>query len=609
MAVAALTGTCLVSVQPVGALPLALQKSNNPAPVFVEPPPLPELIAATPIAVETPVTAAVPIAVPVQPVVQDGPPPLQDPLPQVLPLAPQVKGPRPKSNPDVLAPAATKLLPGLERLAAPASLALPTKPDQVVIRELRPLGLSEVENLVEVNNPDLKAAASVVDQAKSTLRAAISSWYPNISLSAQNFPALINQESYSSRPDGSFFADGLNQSRQLGAQGNVAISWALINPQRVPEIAAARDRYEKAKNQYLIALRDIRLNAAKTYFDLQLSDDQVRIGQESVRASLVSLRDARARFQAGVATKLEVLEAETQLARDQQLLNGGLASQAIARRALASLLNLPQNITPTAKDPLRALGVWTPSLQESIVAAYAFREELDNILLDISASNSDANFAKGRVQPFLNILDTFGLQRYQGVLDTSTFGTINTTNMDGYQYQVNNSVGLGLTWNLFDGGRANADARRLKQQAQQNTYQFASQRDTIRLQVESGFYQLLQNNRNIQTTSRQVISARESLRLARLRFQAGVTTQREVVDNQRDLTQAEVAYATALRDYNVQLATIRRQTGLDQIVTCQPRSLPSTKPDNGINVPVAPEPLLPACLAAFKSASGGPLAP
>jgi OMF family outer membrane factor len=106
-----------------------------------------------------------------------------------------------------------------------------------------------------------------------------------------------------------------------------------------------------------------------------------------------------------------------------------------------------------------------------------------------------------------------------------------------------------------------------------------------------------------------VISARESLRLARLRFQAGVTTQREVVDNQRDLTQAEVAYSSALADYNRQLAEIRRRTGLDQIVTCQPRNLPSTMPDSGITVPVPPEPLLPACLAAFKSAAGGPMAP
>ena len=47
------------------------------------------------------------------------------------------------------------------------------------------------------------------------------------------------------------------------------------------------------------------------------ADAGVRIGQDSVKASLVSYRDARARFNAGVNTKLDVLEAETQLARDR----------------------------------------------------------------------------------------------------------------------------------------------------------------------------------------------------------------------------------------------------------------------------------------------------
>ena len=59
----------------------------------------------------------------------------------------------------------------------------------------------------------------------------------------------------------------------------------------------------------------------------------MRIGQQSVRASIVSLRDARARFQAGVATKLEVLEAITQLRRDQQLLTNAIGDQAEVRRS------------------------------------------------------------------------------------------------------------------------------------------------------------------------------------------------------------------------------------------------------------------------------------
>ena len=191
-------------------------------------------------------------------------------------------------------------------------------------------------------------------------------------------------------------------------------SWRLIDPSRTPTIAAARDQFEKAKNQYLIALRDLRLQVAQSYLDLQQADDGVRIGQESVRASLVSLRDAKARFQAGVATKLEVLQAETQLARDQQVLTGFLADQAIGRRLLASQLDLPQTITPTASDPSLVLGVWRPSLQESIVAAYAFREELDQALLDISIANSDANAQLARSQPFLNIVNSLTTRRSNG---------------------------------------------------------------------------------------------------------------------------------------------------------------------------------------------------
>jgi len=519
-----------------------------------------------------------------------------------LPLAPQLKGPRPKSDASVLAPAATKLGPSLQNLAAPATLALPNKPEQVRIIELRPLSLNDVENIAEVNNPTLKAIASQVDQAQSALRAQISAWYPSISVVANNLPsytggsqrtttsalnplgAPLSQRSYT-------YSSRWDMGAQLSAQ------WDLVNPQRVPDVSAARDEFEKSKNQYLISLRDIRLQAARSYFALQLSDEGVRIGQESVRASLVSLRDARARFQAGVATKLEVLEAETQLARDQQLLTSSLTDQSVARRDLARLLALPQNVSPTAKEPLKPVGVWLPSLQESIVAAYAFREELDNALLDISVANSQANSSLGAVQPFLSVFNSLTGFRYQGQENV----VVDLPGNSGWV--VENSVGLQATWNIFDGGQARSQYRQFKQRAQEKSFKFAETRDSLRFEVEESFYQLRDANRNIRTTSREVMSARESLRLARLRFQAGVSTQREVVDTQRDLTQAEVRYAESLASYNTSLADLRRRTGLDQVAICQPQKLGSKKPlDEGVeNVPVPPEPLQPACQAAASA--------
>ena len=516
-----------------------------------------------------------------------------------LPSALDLKGSRPKADPSVMPSAATRLPEDLDALNSPDSLALPELPSQVTIRELRPLTLQEVERLVEVNNPSLKAAASQVEQAKSGVLAAISAWYPTVNLTANGLPQYLDGEKYQN-PD---FASSPNTSTtQWSANFSAQVRWNLIDPSRVPQISAARDNFEKASDTYLIALREVRLQAATSYFQLQRQDEQVRIGQQSVRASLVSLRDARARFQAGVATKLEVLEAQTQLSRDRQVLTNGLAAQSRARRALAEVLDLPQDVTPTAAAPARVLGVWQPSLQESIVAAYAFREELDRFILDISINNSNANAALAAVQPVLSIFNNFNTSKSQG---QSNQLAMDSVDMDDYTWDVSNAVGLSATWAIFDGGRARAQYRQNKQRAEQSTFNFASERDRIRREVEDSFFSLRESTQNIHTTSTEVLSTLESLRLARLRFQAGVTTQREVVNTQRDLTTAEVRYADAITRYNISLAELRRRTGLDQVAACPALNLPASKPiQSDIDIPIDPQPNRPACEAPVPVGQG-----
>ena len=512
-----------------------------------------------------------------------------------LPTAIEQKGSRPQADPSVLPPAATTLPETLDSLSSPPSLVLPSQPDQVRIRELRPLTLAEVEQLAEVNNPQLKAVALEVQQAKSSLRAAISSWYPTLNLTANGLPQYLSSQ------EQQFDQKQQTQGQVLFTEEDTAnfraqLNWKLIDPARVPQISAARDRFERSRDAYLIALRNLRLEAAKAYYRLQKSDSQVNVGKESVAASLLSLRYARARFQAGVANKLAVFEAETQLARNQSQLIETLSLQSKARRSLAKIINLPQDITPTAASPSVIVGSWKPSLQESIVAAYAFREELDQFILDISINNSSANAALAAVQPVLSLYNTFNTQRN----DTQVYQDP-STDRDLYGWNMNNAVGLSATWNIFDGGRARADYRRKKQAAEASAYEFANQRGVIRLQVEQSFYDLRANQQTIFTSTREVLSARESLRLSRLRFAAGVTSQREVVDAQRDLTRAQFQYVDAISNYNITIAELRRYTGLDQVISCPPKVLPSNKPQRpeSEEVQIKPSPNLPACQASL----------
>ena len=536
-----------------------------------------------------------------------------------VPDAIESSGGRPKADPSVITPAAQELSEELQDLVAPSSLALPNELEQIRVNELRPLTLEQTLQLAEFNSPRLKAVAKQVEQAQSSLRAALSSWYPTVDFSANGLPDYFKSYTYRN-PD--FVPPRVRQTgevnpftglpvtrtvdgnpetyaRQWRVNATLQVRWDLINPARVPQIAAARDNYERFTDSYLIALRDLRLQTESAYFALQEADEGVRIGQASVRASLVSLRDARARYNAGVNTKLEVLEAETQLARDRTILTRGLEDQAIARRNLARLLDLPQNVTPTAATPSSPLGLWEPSLQESIKAAYQYREELDQLILDVSISNSQANAALAAVQPVLSFVNTTSTFRNEGQSNRNSLGAID---MDDYNWGVQNATALTATWRLFDGGRARAEYRRLKQVAEERSYLFAETRDLIRFQVEESFARLRSAIQSIETTSSEVLSSRESLRLSQLRVQAGVSTQREVVDNQRDLTSAEIRYSQAIRSYNTSLSELRRRTGLDALVACPSSALPAQKPeDEGVTMPIEPTPLKTACSVASAS--------
>ena len=175
--------------------------------------------------------------------------------------------------------------------------------------------------------------------------------------------------------------------------------------------------------------------------------------------------------------------------------------------------------------------------------------------------------------------------------------------MGDFTYAVQNSAALTATWRLFDGGRAQAEYRRSKQAADESRLKFARTRNQIRREVEQSFFDLRSAIQSIDTTASEVLSSRESLRLAQLRVQAGVSTQREVVDTQRDLTTAQIRYAGAIRDYNTSLAQLQRRTGLDALIACNAVSLTRTKPEPDQEpIPIEPTSLKTACPSA---ATGG----
>ncbi len=445
----------------------------------------------------------------------------------------------------------------LHELNIPEDLFLPSRSREVVVKSFQKVNIDQLEDILINNNRTIKIHLERINQAKSILKSSLSSWYPRLNLTANGIPQYFESNIYN---ESSPIQD--TKSKQWSSSISAQISWDLINPARVPEIASARDSFEQSKYSYSIVLRDLKLEAKKRYFDLQRANEEIEVAKKSIESSTLGLKDAEIRFESGIGTKLEVLEAKTQLARDQQLFNIKLGDQKIGQRSLAEILNFPEDVTPLIGSKTQITGIWELSLEDTIIAAYNSREELESILLDISINNSNANAALAASQPKVSIVNT----------STSSFakGELNqiSPNMSNKSSNFSNTIGLNATWFIFDGFNSRSLYKYNKSKAKESKLNFAARRAQIRKEVEEVYFKLESAKLNISASYTEVLSARESLRLAKLRYKSGISTQREVVNNQRDLTDSEVRYIIAVTSYNTLLADLSRQTGLDNIKPC-----------------------------------------
>ena len=445
----------------------------------------------------------------------------------------------------------------LYELNHPSNLNLPSYSREVLVKTYEKIKLEQLENIIVNNNPSIKIYLEKINQSKSLLKKSLALWYPTLNLTANGIPQYFESDNYNqsnSIPDTS--------SKQWSSSLSAQIKWDLINPARIPEIAAAKDSFEKAKYSYSVIMKDLKLEAKKRYFNLQKANEEIKVAKKSIESSTLGLRDAEIKFKSGIGTKLEILEAKTQLARDQQLLNTKTGDQKIGERALAEILNLPEDVTPLIGSPIKLIGVWDTTLEESIVAAYNMSDELNKILLDISISKNDANSALASGKPKLSIVNTFTSTFNQGELNKISPNTNNKSS------SFSNTIGLNASWYIFDGGSAKSLYKFNKSKSEEAKLNFAKKRAQIRKEVEEIFFKLESAKLNITVSYSEVLSAKESLRLTKLRYQSGISTQREIVNNQRDLTDSKVRYIGAVTNYNILLSDLSRRTGLINIKPC-----------------------------------------
>jgi outer membrane protein TolC len=452
----------------------------------------------------------------------------------------------PAQNSEPVTPAPTNSTEvQLEHLnPGPNPLLFPTTPEEVRLQANQPITLEQALELAKRNNNELQVSILQLQRSQSALKEAQAALLPTLDVNG----ALANRRSSSSTLQA-------KQQQRLNPLAPDAESNTSFNSQAELRYdlytsgrrnAAITEAEEQVRVQELELERqseEIRLNVATDYYALQQADENVRISQSAVENSQASLRDALALERAGVGTRFDVLRSQVNLANSQQDLTNAISQQIIARRQLALRLNLPHAVNISAADPVQLAGLWERTLEDSIVLAYQNRPELQQQLAQRNISEQQRRQALATLGPQISLVAQYEL------LDVFN-DNVNVS--DGY------SLGVQARINLYDGGAAKARAAQAKTNMAIAETQFAEQRNQIRFQVEQAYSNQLSNLENVQTANAALEQAKESLRLARLRFQAGVGTQTDVINAETELTRSEGNRIRAILDYNRALTQLQR---------------------------------------------------
>ena len=400
----------------------------------------------------------------------------------------------------------------ISALASPA-LAQPTQT----------LTLEQAVELALANQPSLKQTRAGIDAALARVDQARVARKPTVTLSAS-----ASTGSSPSRPCamdetqicGGFFDP--TASTGFAAQ----INWRLFDfGQTAANIRAAELSARAAGTSATTAELDVRTRVEAAYLEAVARQRLVAVAEATVASEELHLDQARKFVAAQAKDPIEVAQAAARAANARSSLAQARSSAAIA---LANLRAAIGWVDP-ARAPVPAASWPTPPAREPeplsalVAISRANRSELAQLDLEIRAAEANVTAADYSSRPVLS----------------ANASTQWGPDSNDWSPEPTWSAGITLSWQIFDGGRAQAASRIARANATSARAEREALLVSLTSELELARAQIIANRANVVASEEAVAAARAQLQLAEARYAQGLGSQIELADAQAAVTTAE----------------------------------------------------------------------
>ncbi|TFG47035.1 MAG: TolC family protein [Gemmatimonadales bacterium] len=411
------------------------------------------------------------------------------------------------------------------------------------------VSLSDAISSALANNPEYQQWLNNESPANMAVKSAYATFIPSASISG----------GFNYTGSGSSNFGGTNvvkTSSSVGSNYSIDLGWNL-NGRVLYGPAQSRANLRATKEQ--IAAANIQLRAAVNtqYLNVLQTNARIDVVTQQVARNKVFLELAKARYQVGQATMLDVRQAEVTLGQSE-------VDQLVARQQNADArLQLYQLMGVTPPD-----GFETTVLTDSfpvVAPTYSLDSLLNtaalvnpNILAaEASAQVSKFNLSVVKSEYFPTLRASAGwngyTQQYTGQDTLQTFPWDFTTQ----PFQVF----AGLSLPIFDGLQRETRVSQAKATRDDATEQVRAQSLLVRSQVTSRYLAISAAYQAIAVAEANKIAAADQLRLAQDRYRLGQGTALELSDSEGAVQRADGTYVDAIYGYHKAVVALQEAVG------------------------------------------------
>lgn len=349
----------------------------------------------------------------------------------------------------------------------------------------------------------------------------------------------------------------------------------LINTR---QIIVGQNNEKLSEIQFETQITNLIVTAQKTYWDLVFAAEDFKVKTRSLELAQQTLSENQTKVQIGTLAPIEVKLTESEVAnRRRDLINstGSVVTNEDQIKKLVSSETDPSLFLvrlSTMDSPRRPGSVIIPSLEEAVRIAMENRPELRQAALELQNRDIDVTYTKNQKLPLLDA--TFSYTQ------NGTGGT--RTIREGFNGNVISVVPGGL-WDaygqLFSFGypgynlnvtlqiplknkAARADHERAVTEKGLSESRLNVTRQQIALEVRNALTMIEQARGSIETAQIARELAKEQADAEQTRFNLGTSTLRFVLEEQRNMAQAETVELQSLVTFNKALVDLDKSMGL-----------------------------------------------